>query len=86
MKTIIEVTQQDIDDGLKKGWKRRCNTCPIALAASRALGTECMASADWGITPVGTITHYRLPDIAMEFIDAFDAELPVKPFTFEIDA
>lgn len=73
----IEVTQEDIDNGL---YGDPCK-CPIALAARRC------ASAFVKVSPFAIeIGDGRslLPDAAVEFIRRFDAAQKVEPFGFEI--
>lgn len=82
----ITVTQRDIDIGRKKS----CDSCALALAAQRALGArEVWVNED-------QITHltmrpaseepfpprWRLPDEAARFVELFDSDLEVSPFTF----
>ncbi len=78
MATMIEVTQGDIDNGL-----RDCTNCPVALAVNRAMcqsvkvtptRIEFISGGRWA-TSLGVYL----------FINHFDAGLPVKPFKFEID-
>jgi hypothetical protein len=83
----IEVTQKDID----KGIPRDAAKCPIAKALQRqcpkrgrkwlvnCAEAEAMNKKD----PVDSI-DYPLPKKCMRFIDDFDKERTVKPFTFEL--
>jgi hypothetical protein len=87
MKRKISVTQEDIDRGVRShaGW------CPIARAIKRTLfgkpGAPLIPDAD---VKVG---HYAvdiqdgrayLPQEAVEFIQDFDVDRPVKPFEFDL--
>lgn len=78
MKTyIINVTQQDID----KGIKRTCLTCPVAIAMARATGKSITVSREsfwYGMRRI------RLPKEAIDFIWAFDDDRKVEPFSFEV--
>ena len=91
---IIDVTQQDID---KANADRRnadasydlCKHCPISVAVKRITGRCDVRSAPghfrWD-NEDGNWYRYELPDVADEFIYAFDRRATVKPFTFEVDA
>jgi hypothetical protein len=88
MKTInINVTQACIDRAIRSD----CRACPIALAAM-------MAMPDADIINVGSCvmtvvddsgdnvkSRYVLPNSARNFIQQFDCNLPVKPFSFTIE-
>jgi len=78
----IEVTAEDIAAGESESFYR----CPVALAAVRASGTE-------KVMALGSLFFYRLdgteirrciPRECYEFMECFDAGLPVSPFTFEV--
>jgi len=69
--TLITVTQEDIAQGTPSS----STYCPIALACDRA-----------GIHPevyVSRIDALDIPDVAATFIQAFDENETVYPFTFE---
>ncbi len=78
---IIEVTQEDIDNGLSKN---NCD-CPIALAAKRKSKLDYVS-----VTPhfvrLGSFGGkcFDLPAIARQFIRDFDAQKKVGPFSFQI--
>lgn len=77
---IIHVTQ----DHIERGTKCNCYACPVALALNE------QTDEAWQVTFVGLfsdITRKRLsvPKAVKEFIRAFDAELQVAPFEFELD-
>ncbi len=93
MKTLINVTAQDISEGRRKD----CKTCPIALAVRRIVKPECDVKVS--TTYVGIHFNYEalkdddseiiksfpdLPSNARTFIVRFDRELPVQPFAFEL--
>ena len=63
----IEVTQDDIDNGVRHSTEK----CPIALAATRALGGPILVHADGS------------GDEIDKFIIAFDKGEPVSPFVFD---
>lgn len=83
MKYTIEVTQEDIDEGISF----LCDACPVALAMRRAMGKEIFISPDaWGLTRNSNDpTDQPLPSEAKHFILDFDSGAPVKPFTFTIE-
>jgi hypothetical protein len=79
----IEVTQEDIGNGKRKS----CWGCPIALAVGRT------ANLSFGERFVGSTFiewfdgrwhRSEVPPLAAQFIEAFDAGKPVKPFSFEL--
>lgn len=80
-KVFIEVTQSDIDGGVKG-----CNfQCPIACAVRR----KCVAVSDVMVdrdsiwlagSDESSVSHDQ-----SSFIKDFDNERPVHPFTFELD-
>lgn len=74
----VTVTQQDINNG----HKRNCGHCPIALAVRRVIPDVYVGGYHVFIDEIAT---YKLPDVAIEFIKAFDNERPVKPFSFDIE-
>ena len=81
----IEVTQKDIDKGLKL----TCYYCPIALAFKRKVKSEIRCSVAVKTKKVHYFygkswVSYDLPKEATKFIQRFDNDEPVKPFTFEI--
>lgn len=76
----IEVTQDDID----KGDEADCDKCPIALAINRATGKRwcvvwhrCWLDEDHS-------PSIDLPESAVDFIQDFDNDQSVKPFSFEL--
>lgn len=77
----IEVTKEDIDMGTRWDY----NFCPIALAITRALQVGVYV-ANATVFCSG-IALYRLPEVAIRFIEDFDCDghRAVKPFTFELD-
>lgn len=76
----IEVTQEDIDRGV-----RNCNRgCPVARAIRRCSGETCVSVGDTGCT-VGRKRH-TLPAEAVARIRAFDRPNGVMvPFAFDLD-
>lgn len=84
---VIEVTADDIAKGVVGDGCR----CPIALAVARQLGIEaaegnlavmdCMVKVGYGDDYLWR-DRYRLPIEAEEFIEAFDCQDEVQPFTF----
>lgn len=81
----IEVTQEDIDNGIPED----CWRCPVARAVCRVLSAS---ESDISVDGVN-ITHflgpgdwidYPTPQLVNEFIEAFDAKSTVIPFSFDI--
>lgn len=88
----IKVTQEHIDKALEakrrsSAWDRRAYECPLARALTAAMP---YTSKPWGVGANSAYVagfpsaSFELPDKAYEFRKAFDADRPVKPFTFEI--
>lgn len=78
----IEIKPIDI----KRGVRASCDECPVALAISRAtrISTKWLSVTDERMTvfmETGWV-EYRLPKKATTFIERFDDEKPVKPFSF----
>ncbi len=79
----IEVTQEDIDSGVRAD----CRRCPIALSVKRATGckyvgvTNFNLFADYGWREI----HIPLPSDALDFVHNFDEGRPVKPAQFEME-
>lgn len=81
----IHVTADDIASGDTQA----CASCPIALAARRALG---IAAVEVGYTKIAAYARawdnrvpaaeWQMPPAAREFTARFDDARPVKPFTF----
>lgn len=76
----IEVTQEDIDHGIKGD----CDLCPIARAVHRHIPT-----ARVGITVIRlnrmSFSCIDLPEEARNFIHLFDHGMKVIPFEFEVE-
>lgn len=83
MKILIRVTQEDID----RGERRSCAECPVALAVRRHfLGTPAFSfyenvEIDDGKDRLIAGT----PEIATNFMEAFDDGESVSPFSFTLD-
>ena len=91
MRITIDVTKRDIATG---DWE----TCPITRAVRRALGirADSKLGRDLGVSydtiyvmsddddgnPDEDINLAKVPAAAIEFTQAFDADRPVKPFSF----
>lgn len=77
----IQVTQQDIDQGICGSPSR----CPISRAVKRATGETDVSTGDlilfW---TAGRRVAYRTPASAASFITRFDSDLSVAPFEFEL--
>jgi len=72
----ITVTKEDIFKGIRAD----CSGCPIALAARRKFFGEVDVFAGHIWTQSGS---YRLPQVALDFIQKFDTGKKAKPFEFE---
>lgn len=84
----VEVTQEDIDAGESGSYF----FCPIARAVERLLAKQtsagvCAKRIDVRGTRNGKFekTRHSLPDVAAEFVQRFDEEKVVEPFTFTLD-
>lgn len=77
----VSVTADDIMHGKRRSSK----SCPVALAVNRVIDPLCYASVAAGTVRVGMLV-YALPLEAKEFVSAFDAELPVEPFDFDLSS
>ncbi len=79
---IINVTQEDIDNGLRTS---SCK-CPIARAAKREFGLPALISPSFSLFLLKDYENilFSLPSSARDFINDFDGERPVKPFSFQI--
>lgn len=83
MQIEVQVTQEDID----LGFARSPFDCPIARALKRAVGRR------YTVTPTKVwetntwSPEIDLPENAVAFIEAFDAEprSPVAPFSFTLE-
>ncbi len=88
MKTIkIEVTQDDIDNGLQGN----CISCPIGRAINRLLNQNYFGRATYDLVKIhskpscGVVYVYPMPIHGGNFITSFDKCYKVKPFSFDID-
>ena len=81
-KLQVKVTQKHIDDGIAESDTH----CPIALAVGELLGiSQDHIEVDSDQITIDDISGYDLPDLAREFVRAFDAGDPVEPIEFETD-
>lgn len=77
------------------GSRHSCQTCPIALAVSEVLHAPPYFAS---VSPTSVVVDVipgrgvdfearslRLSPAVQRFIDAFDDERPVSPFSFELD-
>ncbi len=76
-KLNVNVTEHDIAAGIPE----ESNSCPIALAVYRQY-PDAIVDVD-GCNIVLNNAVFPLPEPACEFIDNFDSEHAVKPFSFE---
>ena len=93
--TLVEVTQQHIDDGRRAEacrLSRECN-CPVAHAVAEAgfdnpkvrFNTFTAGDVTGYLHSGGKRRRYRLAPEAVTFIGHFDDNRHVDPFTFEVD-
>jgi hypothetical protein len=81
---LINITQNDIDRGVKL----EAAACPVARAVARAFrkrtGTYCVFG---GFVPRGPKrnNNWPLPPEVWRFMWAFDNDKPVKPFSFVLE-
>jgi hypothetical protein len=82
----VQVTAQDISEGKQKS----CLWCPVAIASARALS---LGDGRFVTVLPSAITIYerhlnarvatwRPPESVARFINDFDSDHPVEPFTF----
>lgn len=74
----ISVTKSDIEKGLLGD----PFSCPVARAIRRASGKDFWVRYAWICNNSGYV--HDLPIAAQKFINRFDDELPVKPFSFNL--
>lgn len=83
--TIIRVTHEHIAKG-----DNYCRTCPVALAIREVLASEWRVDVrtfqSEFVSAEGIIEHVaNHPPGVTDFIDAFDDEGQVSPFSFPLD-
>lgn len=84
-KITVEVTADDI----RHGQRGTCDRCAVARAVCRTFRCEpdvIAIDGDWLIFVNTPYLCIDLPQTVRDFIDAFDNEQPVQPFTFELEA
>jgi hypothetical protein len=79
-KLKIEVTEGDI----KRGDACSAGSCPVAKAVRRATNWKKTVAVKGGQIEVDGVA-YRAPAPVTYFVGRFDDELPVKPFSFELE-
>ena len=85
--TVVEVRSEDIEYGKRKD----CTACPIALAIVRLVTERTCVKVSRDDVEMwrSQLDRYslfpELPEEAREFIARFDKDLPVVPFSFELD-
>lgn len=84
MKISVNVTQEDIDNGVRGD---ACN-CPVALAIGRATEHKYVVMA-WReiLLTIKCNIVYRIdtPRYVSNFIESFDAKRNVCPFSFNLE-
>lgn len=78
MRTLITVSQCDIENGLKE---HPC-LCPLASAIRRKLGLCSVGNRFAQLLSYDTPLPVRLPEAARNFVWSFDKGKTVKPFKF----
>lgn len=83
----IEVTREDIDQGVRTN----CKKCPVALAISRAIGYDDVEvstgsfyanfGGNWGLARI----MQPLPKFVIALIRWFDTGHKIAPFSFAIN-
>ncbi|MCI0537687.1 MAG: hypothetical protein L0Z50_20935 [Verrucomicrobiales bacterium] len=82
----IEVTQNDID----KGCEKDCLKCPVALAINRVLRKPYVCYVDIPLIRIRKgrsldfVCEILTPEVAIDFIRAFDPGRDVSPFSFDL--
>jgi hypothetical protein len=77
--TTVEVTQEDIAHGVMA----ECTACPIARALNRCLGGRWTVGSEIAVeSNSGELV--KLPDVASDFVIAFDSGRDVVPFHFRV--
>ena len=74
----IQVTQEDIDNGLP----RRIDFCPVALAVRRAFPKNEQVYVGGDRILIGG-RRYHSPSVVFDFISLFDSQAGGLPFEFE---
>ncbi len=82
-KVLVEVTQEDIDKGRRYKGGRRGEFCPVARALRRGTTSNRVTVGFVRATVQGRLIELPLP--AIVFIEMFDRDKPVSPFSFEIE-
>lgn len=82
----IHTTQQDIDVGRIHSHEQ----CPVSLAINRVLGNDYHAVVSDSLISIETTGGLHAhsmwtPKVAGNFIRAFDNNVKVHPFTFDLD-
>lgn len=77
----IRVTEANI----KEGHRGSCRQCPVALAMLRA-GLLFAYVGPYMTWWDGTKHQVAIPEAVREFIFRFDGDMPVWPFSFQLDA
>jgi hypothetical protein len=83
MVVTIDVTQDDIDHGTAGN----CWACPVARAVRRVLGLEDIGvgTTDMDLGQGTKVIVVPTPDVAADFMTAFDTGKKVAPFSFTLD-
>ena len=75
----FNVTPKDIREGIADN----CIKCPVARSLARRFPNQGIYVSPYTIA-IGD-TYYLMPGIVKRFIEKFDNNEPVKPFSFLID-
>lgn len=77
MQLTIDVTQADIDAGVRED----CKSCPVALSLNRAGGVAAWVDQEIAVTISGVRRGFGIPPELVNFILDFDKGAHVEPIT-----
>ena len=73
----LAITDADIVEGVRKD----CESCPVALALSRAGGSAAVVGQDIEVDIDGVRRNFGIPPELVNFILDFDDGRPVEPIS-----
>lgn len=76
----VKVTPEDIENGIRGD----CSECPIARSLMRIVNQPVSVGPDWISIGLKGLYGRATPWRATEFIRAFDHNMPVTPFSFDL--
>ncbi len=80
-RVTVAVTEKDIEQGMRGS----CSSCPVALAATRAVGERMTITGYSAETEAEPFYRYRLPAGVSSFIYNFDNRYGVEPLEFVME-